>query len=275
MSENGASSLPPVPHEDTKIWRYLDFTQLLSIVERSSLWFSRADTFNDPLEGSYSRVNVDNRRNVYENTEIPEERIDELVEDQSVSAKLHRNSSYINCWHINDRESMAMWELYSLEGQGIAIQSRIDRMKKALRSEGGKINREDTPVEEDLPREKIFTIGAVRYIDYDEHWIPEGNMYSPLFHKRLSYQHEKEFRIATSRFFELLEQAEGGVNTIDEVNLPVGMYMEVDVEELIENIHVSPTAPDWFLELIEDVLSKYSIDTECVTRSSLVEDPVF
>lgn len=275
MSETQRSSLPPIPDADVKIWRYIDFTQLLSIIERDALWFSRSDTLGDPLEGSYSRVNVDNREEIYRNHDLPEDRIDEIVETQSKTAKIHRDSSYINCWHINDRESMAMWELYSMEGQGIAIQSRVGYLKKALRSEGGRINREDTPVEESLPREKIFTIGPVQYIDYDEHWIPEGNMYSPLFHKRLSYQHENEFRIATSRFFDILEEADGGVQTIDDVDLPSGMYVDIDIDELIENIHISPTAPDWFLDLIESVLERYGINTNCITRSSLDKDPVF
>lgn len=168
---------------------------------------------------------------------------------------------------------MAMWELYSIEGQGIAIQSSVGNLKKALRAEDGHINREDTPVPEEVPRIKIFTLGEVQYIDYDRHFIPEGNMYAPLFHKRLSFQHEREFRIATSRFFELIQDR--GVHEIEEVDLPPGEYIDVDVNQLIEKIHVSPSSADWFLELVEMVADRGGIDPDLVTRSPLDEDPVF
>lgn len=48
--------IPPV-NPDIKLWRYIDFTKLVSLLSREQLFFSRADKFADPFEGSASTVN--------------------------------------------------------------------------------------------------------------------------------------------------------------------------------------------------------------------------
>lgn len=269
-----SSTLPPLPDESETIWRYLDFVQLISIFEREALWFARAALFDDPMEGSLSRKGVNTRAARFSNTELPPDEVNSLIEKQSMITETHRDTAYLNCWHLNNRESMAMWELYSLEGQGVAIKSSVGRVKRALRSKGGKINREDTPVEEELPRMKLFTLGAVQYVDYDEHIIPNGNLYTPLFYKRLSFQHEREFRIATSQFFEFIQEG-GGLVRPEEEELENGYYVEIGIEDLVDEIYVSPSSADWFKQLVEMVAEKYGIGGENVTRSNLDEDPVF
>ena len=41
---------------DTKIWRYMDFTKFVSLLETRSLFFVRADSFTDPFEGTWPRA---------------------------------------------------------------------------------------------------------------------------------------------------------------------------------------------------------------------------
>jgi len=38
----------------------------------------------------------------------------------------------INCWHMNDHESAAMWKLYLKSDEGIAIQSTYRKLKDAI-----------------------------------------------------------------------------------------------------------------------------------------------
>jgi hypothetical protein len=44
------------PPADTVVWQYMDFTNLVSILERKELFFSRADNFDDPYEGRRSDI---------------------------------------------------------------------------------------------------------------------------------------------------------------------------------------------------------------------------
>jgi len=43
--------------EVTKIWRYMDFTKFVSMLENKGLFFPSADNLGDPFEGSFSAVN--------------------------------------------------------------------------------------------------------------------------------------------------------------------------------------------------------------------------
>src|SRR5690554_6189085 len=36
--------------DDCRIWRYMDFTKFVAMLENGGLWFSRADCFTDPFD---------------------------------------------------------------------------------------------------------------------------------------------------------------------------------------------------------------------------------
>jgi hypothetical protein len=43
------------PPDETTIWRYMDFTKFIALLEDNSLFFSRGDKFRDRFEGSVPR----------------------------------------------------------------------------------------------------------------------------------------------------------------------------------------------------------------------------
>ena len=45
-------------NEEIKVWRYMDFTKLVSLIDSRRLYFTRADKFADPFEGSWPKINV-------------------------------------------------------------------------------------------------------------------------------------------------------------------------------------------------------------------------
>ena len=50
------------PLSDTVLWRYMDFTKFVSLLEKQALFFARADK-HDPFEGAWpnlSRVELQN-----------------------------------------------------------------------------------------------------------------------------------------------------------------------------------------------------------------------
>ncbi len=54
-----------------KVWRYLDFTKYVSLLETRSLYFSRSDRLGDPFEGSLSRANPRLRPLMYKDSPLP------------------------------------------------------------------------------------------------------------------------------------------------------------------------------------------------------------
>ena len=154
-----------------RIWRYMDFTKFVSMLENKGLFFARSDTLKDQFEGSYAIYNREMRPTVYKDIFSKD-----AFDQHSRFCQWIRKWTMALCWHMNDHESSAMWKLYSKSNEAIAIQSTYTILKESL-----------------YDNEDIF-IGLVSYIDYDKEWLPEGNHFYPFVHKRKSFEHERELR---------------------------------------------------------------------------------
>jgi hypothetical protein len=157
---------------EASIWRYMDFTKFVSLLETSALFFSRADLLGDPFEGSYSRENERMRPLVYQ--ALSSEEIANLSAHLSAIGRWIRQWTFINCWHMNAHESAGMWKLYAKTNEAIAIKSSFSRLTNELDGQ--------------------IYLGLVEYIDFQQDWLPEGNTLYPYVHKRLSFEHEHEVR---------------------------------------------------------------------------------
>lgn len=241
--------------ENAKIWRYMDFTKFVSLVDRKALFFSRADKLPDKFEGSYSKANIELRPTVYKN-KIPEH----ILRQFAYSFKEMRKFFLINSWHLSECESAAMWKLYLRSDEGIAIQSTFTRLTKSF----------DKHPEDDIH------VGKVKYIDYETDWLPEGNLFYPFLHKRKSFQHEQELRAIIVRI--PYKERKHGKDDL-EVDLKkevvdVGVYVNVELDVLSERVYVSPTAQEWFNSLVDSILRRYEIEKK-IEQSSLAKGPLF
>ncbi|MBN1555088.1 MAG: hypothetical protein JXA11_10100, partial [Phycisphaerae bacterium] len=107
------------PPDDAMIWRYMSLDRFASLFDERMLYFCSMEKLKkgDPHEGSYYACKLLND-----------------VEPEEAQGFAQKASScgdpiVVNCWHLSDHESMAMWKLYSKDNKGIAIQSRIKRLK--------------------------------------------------------------------------------------------------------------------------------------------------
>src|SRR5260370_23091489 len=49
----------PIPSDQAvKIWRYMDLAKFVGLVDRDTLFFSRADLLGDPFEGSVTQAEL-------------------------------------------------------------------------------------------------------------------------------------------------------------------------------------------------------------------------
>jgi len=229
-------------HEDTKIWRYLDFTKFLSLLDTKSLFLSRSDMFNDSFEGAITAKTQTAREETYRR--ISSENFDEGIEQHNQLMERLRYYTHINCWHINENESDAMWKIYVKHGNGIAIQSTYKRLESVLS------NNND------------IRIKKVNYIDHDSDTIPEiigaqtFNYLSPYLHKKNSFRHEQELRVIIQDFDpKTLFETEKG---------ELGINISINLSDLIEKIYVSPLASSWFFELVQSILTKYNLSQEII-----------
>ncbi len=234
---------------DTPIWRYMDFTKYVSMLENQGLFFAKPESLGDPFEGSYPRKSVEQRLKKLMATGLFKSEKD--AGSQIEWAKTLRPYMLVNCWHLNDLESAAMWKLYTKSNESIALRSTYKWLRSVL--------------------PQYVEIGMVNYIDYDHEYIPVRNVFSPFIYKRKSFEHERELRA----LLWLLDPAAGYLPAIGPLPPPPvkGRWQTVDLNTLIESVYVSPTSPDWFLNLVEKVSSRHGLAKPL--RSRLDEDPLF
>ncbi len=229
-------------NENTTIWKYMDFTKFVSLLDKQALFFVRADNLGDSFEGSCPKVmlskRLDHYRRLFCNQELTTENISTIF-------KHLRELTVISCWHINRYESAAMWRLYLKSDEGIAIRSTFRRLRDCFTNK----------------KEPIF-IGKVRYIDYDKNKT-KLDLLSPFRYKRQSFSHEAELRAIIRKPLSPKTQPYD-----DGLNVPV------DLELLINKIYIAPTSPKWLLELIESVTRKYGLKKK-VYQSILDEKPIY
>ena len=234
------------PSSDAILWRYMDFTKFVSLLEKQALFFPRADKLGDPFEGSFTKVNEAMRPMLYKG---------KVTEDAllgfSQSMKEFPRFMLINCWHENAHESEAMWRLYARETDGIAIKTDFNSFKNSFTCS------------------KEIYIGSVNYVDYDSHFIPEDNLFSPYLHKRKSFEHEREIRAIAWE----MPSNEHGVDWAQDI-CDIGIYYEIDLPLLIQEVVVAPFAPDWFLELVKSVTVHYNFEFP-VVKSVLADNPTW
>ena len=89
----------PPSNRQIRIWRYMDFTQFVSMLEEKGLLFTRADLLEDKFEGTMSQPLHDY---LEERSGDPQQHLDLL--------RLTKGWSFVSCWHMNECESAAMWK---------------------------------------------------------------------------------------------------------------------------------------------------------------------
>nr|WP_315140309.1 hypothetical protein [uncultured Flavobacterium sp.] len=227
--DNPNIKLPEDP--ETIVWKYLDLSKFLDLLLSKKLFMSRSDKFEDQYEGTFSEPTFE---------EIRKLSIDNP--DFLNYYKTHREKVAISSWHINEYESFAMWQIFTQNSEGLAIQSTIGRLQKALQ-----------------PEEHFQQyIGEVNYIDYKKEYIPFDDLFFPFLYKRKSFQYEREVRIISDV-------------TQNNLKLNDGLKINVDVNLLIEKIYIHPKSENWYKNLVIQIVAKLGFDIS-IEKSDLESD---
>ena len=265
------------PDMDGKIWQYMELAEFVSMLHRRALFFIKASKLRDPYEGLIPQFNNMTRSSEHKEEE-QEIKQDFHSQDQSnhftqrtpqtilQQFRLYRELVLINPWHHNEYESAAMWNLYSHENAGIAIQSTTRKLSNCFRE-----NNKDT-----------IWIGKVQYLDFSKDWMKQGNnLFQAFVTKRKSFEYENEIRAVTclpdnrlnnewivkiaSR--ERVSSSEPYIVNPEELT-DKGKYVSANLQTLIEKVYIAPYAESWFEEVVQSLLSKYELNAS-VTKSNL------
>jgi len=237
------------------IWRYQSLSKFISTVAKRALFFSRFDKLqrDDPYEGSVPLANIKSREEIL--ARLPPDRVrstqDTIEALWDITYAAQRGIG-VNCWHVNDHESMAMWKLYGLRDDGVAIRSTFGRLCRSVQE-----------VNEDV------LVGLVNYLDYEDphgEVLPHDNALYPVMHKRKSFEHERELRavivpVPNTAWAEFLRMGLAGID------------VPVNLDVLVEEVRVAPAAAQWFSDVVREVVSKFGLT--CPVELSSLDVPPY
>jgi hypothetical protein len=244
------------PRDEEKLWRYIDLSQFIYLLSESCLYFSKLGELDDKWEGTFPNAmnELMTRSPIYQATRLF---TDENHAREYVRTDLKQQQHFygVNCWHLNEVESVAMWKLYTSGIDGVAIQTTVGRLTASLALE---------------PRD-LF-IAEVQYIDHEAENVPEPiepNVLTPLITKRRSFRHEREVRAILDR------------RSTSDPNEELGMRcclgfcgepIHVDTTALIERIVVAQEYPAWAISSLQEAVTAQGISITIET-SDLLKTP--
>ena len=226
--------------------------QKLDLLASNELFFTNAKKMTDKHEGV-----IPKRNEKYILKQLKSEGLNDEEAKYESQKRLHQTNSLraltlLNCWTINQHESYALWEIY-LGGakSGVAIKTTVSKLERAIRIG-------NDPYDED-----IF-ISKVNYTDFinDE---PESR-FNVTTTKNKFYEYENELRLFIFNY----QKYEGGTKTPYDIS--IGRRVKVDVNELIDEIYLSPFTGQWFDKTMINIIEKYNPDLKIKIKNSEILD---
>lgn len=196
------------------------------LLRTKKLYFTRRHELdgNDKWEGAHPQGAIREKSDERKAVGMP--LFSEKIADEAV----------FSCWHENERESVAMWKLYTSGHEGVAIQTTVGLLLSLLKAYTSEYW-------------AMIRVCRVAYIDYDQEAEPppeldllEAMNLGFLICKRKSYAHEREIRA-------IIQTAPG----------PEGISISVNLPRLIQRIVVAPTYPQWAIGALQDAVERGGI----------------
>lgn len=241
-----------IPHGNTIIWRYMGLDKFLDMLMSRELFFANAAKMSDKYEGTLPKRNREYLLKTIKNDGLSRGQAE--IEWESRLNQIHslKKLTLLNCWTINQSESYALWKIY-LGGakSGVAIKTTVSKLRKAIKNGGD-------PFEEDI------YISKVKYTDFIKE-EPE-NRFNVITTKNKYYDFEKELRLFICHY----PKSEGGIDTPYDIS--VGRRLKVDLNELVDEIYLSPFVGKWFDKTLIEILNNVNTNFSKQIKNSEILD---
>jgi hypothetical protein len=218
----------------------MDLSRFLMMIHSRSIWFSRADRFDDAFEGSISEVT----RQVLK---FGPDVTPEMVEHFDRVHLWWKQWTFVSCWQESDHENALMWAAYA--PQGVAVRTTYAKLAGHL-------------------PENAF-ISPMMYKDFSRELVPEGTQIR-YFVKRHYFKDEREVR---SIIIDTPPPNAMGTEDLEQINQTNGLAIPMELSSLLDAIVCRPFAPANEVEMITKVVQSAGLST-MVVRSVLSGEPL-
>ena len=229
------------------LWRYYDLHKFLSLLQTKTIRFSRMDTFEDPLEGIPLRALLAYQTkldpDLMQGISLSELILDEQLRDfvpKGLQSKLRsinaiQKSTFLTCWFAEQRESVAMWNLYS-NPDGVAVKIPFSSLAQKLKVAHDSLS--------------AFYGGSVEYLNLNTLYTTRSGddvqQTKVALRKDNSFKHECEFRFV--------------IRLKDHRNDLPGIDSEIlDLKRLGMKVVCHPRMPAWKKQNIKTLLEQHDL----------------
>lgn len=152
-----------------------------------------------------------------------------------------------------------MWRLYGLSKNGVAVVTTREKLELLAEKYG-------------------YYVQDVEYIDYSTQKA-DIKIPTDVFHyKRRAFIHESEVRIIMPYY-----PKTGFEGNMPKMSIPSpgnelspsGDLLDIEPDEFIEKIIVSPYSDDWFYNVVRKLAVSCGLSNELIHKSELSADPVY
>lgn len=220
--------------------RYINFEKFVYLL-KDGLFCPKSSLFEDQWEGLIA---------------LPDRQNDDRY---IINFSQAREWIYVSCWHMETAESYAMWKIYGEHQYSVCIETTKSKLEQlfhkydsAYAIYSGKV---DYYRPYDAAKPVSFEVLRESTIILEKGIWPYATNH---FQKHEAYSFEEEYRLV------IIDE---GFNW-DTRNELHGITLKIEPKEIIEGVIISPRAADWFYDVVEDVLSKYSLSLT-VRKSNL------
>jgi hypothetical protein len=256
---HSAETLPlPALDDDEPVWRYLHLPKLVDFLARGKLPLVRVDLLGDRFEGSLPKAHANWLVDALARAipDLAERSAAETEAAVARAAQLRRSlirHTHASCWRAGQGESAAMWRAYCGTQEGAALRTTYGKLRAAV-------------------DDRWTLVAPVRYLDFATERLPSHNLAYPLLCKRIEFAHEREVRVLRFRIDEWLEALRRGAPAT--VAAAPVEYLAVDPDALVDEVYVSPYAPEWYHDAVRVLLAKLTPGLDGRLRwSRLADDP--
>ncbi|MEO0405557.1 MAG: hypothetical protein AAF193_11860 [Bacteroidota bacterium] len=226
--------------------------KFLDLLASNELFFSNASQMSDQYEGVIPRRNEKYILKELKNEGLEKDEAQFESQTRLNQANSLRASTLLNCWTINQHESYALWKIYlSGSKSGVAIKTTVSKLERA-------INNGNDPYDEDIFMSRVNYTNFIK----DE---PESR-FNIITTKNKFYEYENELRLFIFNY----PRSEGGTKTPYDIS--VGRRVRIDIDELIDEIYLSPFTGQWFDKTLIETIGKFNPELKKKIRNSEILD---
>lgn len=232
------------------LWRYMDLSKFVHLLNRKAIFFTNANRFEDKREGLlHTPRNVRAMNILAKMAEIQDEN---SYKDPNEWQRTLRDQMAVSCWTQASSESVALWKMYTNGIDGVCIRTNLDTLLEQF-------NSEKIPV---LLHKKVTYSGLGKIDELDA-----------FFRKTPEWAFESEYRFLVNMAGGLNMNAfKPNENEPSFFGFRSGVYVPVEPLQVIKEIRVHYQAPNWIYEDIKALTKNFLGTDQIVNRSELNDE---